>query len=111
MDMAAGQLPCPYAKAAEDSTLIFFDKHDFVDTFTKAQMEDVLEKIKAQKLIQDVPAEQLVLKTMHRDKVRELCQPRARVYLDRDTPRRVKKIIDHHQKVSEAYNNQIRQHG
>ena len=47
MDMAAGQLPCPYVKAAEDSTLMFFDKHDFVDTFTKAQMEDVLEKIKA----------------------------------------------------------------
>ena len=74
MEMQAGQLPCPMAKAAEDSTLIFFDKHDFVDTFTKAQMEDVLELIKAQKLIHDVPAEDLVLRTMHHDKVREMCK-------------------------------------
>lgn len=74
-------------------------------------MEDVLEKIKAQKLIQDVPADQLVLKTMHRDKVKELCQPRARVYLDRDTPRRVKKIIDHHQKVNAAYTEQVKHLG
>ena len=45
---------------------------------------------------------------MHHDKIKELCQPRARVYLDRDTPRRIKKIIDHHQKVNEAFNQQIK---
>ena len=107
MEMQAGQLPCPLAKAAEDSTLIFFNKIDFVDTFTKAQMEDVLELIKAQTLIHDVPAEELVLRTMLHDKVKEMCKPRARVYLDRDTPRRVKKIIDHHQKVNAAYAQKI----
>ena len=112
MDMQAGQLPCPLARAAEDSTLIFFSKTDFVDTFTKAQMEDVLELIKAQTLIpDDVAPEELVLRTMHRDQVKEMCKPRARVYLDRDTPRRVKKIIDHHQKVSAAYAQQIQHAG
>lgn len=111
MEMQAGQLPCPLAKAAEDSTLIFFNKVDFVDTFTKTQMGDVLELIKAQVLIHDVPAEELVLRTMHRDKVKEMCKPRARVYLDRDTPRRIRKIILHHQKVNAAYAEQIRHAG
>ena len=111
MEMQAGQLPCPLAKAAEDSTLIFFNKVDFVDTFTKTQMGDVLELIKAQVLIHDMPAEELVLRTMHRDKVKEMCKPRARVYLDRDTPRRIRKIILHHQKVSAAYAEQIRHAG
>ena len=37
-----------------------------------------------------------------------MCKPRARVYLDRDTPRRVKKIIAHHQEVNLAYTEKIR---
>lgn len=34
---------------------------------------------------------------MHWDKVNQICMPRERVFMDRDTPRRIKKIIMHHQ--------------
>lgn len=56
----------------------------------------MLDVVKAQKLIKDVPAEELVLRSMHEDKVLEMCKPRERVYMDRDTPRRIKKIIMEH---------------
>lgn len=35
MDMHEGQVTCPYAKAAEDTVLVYFNKIDFVNTFTK----------------------------------------------------------------------------
>ena len=35
MNMHAGQLPCTLAVAAEDTILVFFDKHDFVDVFSQ----------------------------------------------------------------------------
>jgi len=33
MNLHAGQLPCPLVVAAEPTTLVFFDKHDFVNVF------------------------------------------------------------------------------
>ena len=56
----------------------------------------MLDIVKAQKLIKDVPSEELVLRTMHKDKVLEMCKPRERVFMDRDTPRRIKKMIMEH---------------
>ena len=56
----------------------------------------MLDIVKAQKLIIDVPGEELVLRTMHQDKVLEMCRPRERVFMDRDTPRRIKKMILEH---------------
>ena len=35
MEMHEGQVTCPYAKAAEDTVLVYFNKIDFVNTFTK----------------------------------------------------------------------------
>lgn len=57
----------------------------------------MLDVVKAQRLIKDVPAEELVLRTMHKDKVLEMCKPRERVFMDRDTPRRIKKMVLEHQ--------------
>lgn len=57
----------------------------------------MLDVVKAQKLIKDVASEELVLRTMHQDKVKEMCKPRARVFLDRDTPRRMKSMMLDHQ--------------
>ena len=34
---------------------------------------------------------------MHKDKVIEMCKPREHVYPDKETPRRIKKIILEHQ--------------
>lgn len=56
----------------------------------------MLDIVKAQKLIKDVPSDELVLRTMHKDKVLEMCKPRERVFMDRDTPRRIKKMIMEH---------------
>ena len=100
MEMHEGQVTCPYAKAAEDTTLVYFNKIDFVNTFSKDQIGEMLDVVKAQKLIKDVPADDLVLRTMHKDKVLEMCKPRERVYKDRDTPRRIKKIIMDHQSTN-----------
>ena len=58
----------------------------------------MLDVVKAQKLIKDVPSEELALRTMHKDKILEMCKPRERVYMDRDTPRRIKEMIMEHQK-------------
>ena len=57
----------------------------------------MLDVVKAQNLIKDVPSEELILRTMHKDKVLEMCKPREHVFLDKDTPRRIKKIILEHQ--------------
>ena len=73
MEMHEGQVTCPYAKAAENTVLVYFNKIDFVNTFTKDQIGEMLDVVKAQKLIKDVPAEELVLRTMHKDKVVEMC--------------------------------------
>ena len=96
MEMHEGQVACPYAKAAEDTTLVYFNKVDFVSVFSKDQLGEMLDCVKAQKLIKDVPSDDLVLRSMHIDKVLEMCRPRERVYMDRDTPRRIKKIIMQH---------------
>ena len=34
MEMREGQVTCPFAKAAEDTTLVYFNKLDFVNTFS-----------------------------------------------------------------------------
>ena len=77
----------------------------------------MLDVVKAQKLIKDILADELVLRTMHKDKVLEMCKPRERVYVDRDTPRRIKKIMLDHQnnqahrlKQLKSYQGKTRQH-
>ena len=56
----------------------------------------MLDVVKAQKLIQDVPGDELVLRSMHKGKVLEMCRARERVFMDRDTPRRIKKMMLEH---------------
>ena len=56
----------------------------------------------------DVPGEELVLRTMHKDKVLEMCKPRERVFMDRDTPRRIKKMIMEHQEEEEYKSAQMK---
>ena len=97
MEMHEGQVTCPFAKAAEDTVLVYFNKIDFVNTFGKDQIGEMLDVVKAQRLIKDVAPEELVLRTMHKDKILEMCKPRERVFMDRDTPRRIKKMIMEHQ--------------
>ena len=97
MGMTAGQVTCTYARAAEDTTLVYFNKHDFVNSFTKDQILEMLDVVKSFNLFKDIPNEELILRTMHRDKVTELCRPRERVLLNGDTPRRIKEIIMDHQ--------------
>lgn len=96
MELQEGQVTCPFAKACEDSVLVYFNKIDFVNTFEKDQIGEMLDIVKQQKLFVDVPSEELVLRTMHKDKVLEMCKPRERVFKDRDTPRRIKKMIMEH---------------
>ena len=55
-----------------------------------------------------MPADDLVLRTMHKDKVLEMCKPRERVYMDRDTPRRIKKIMLNHQSKHAHRVNQLK---
>ena len=97
MDSHEGQVTCPFAIAAEDTQLVYFNKIDFVNTFGKSEIGEMLDVVKAQKLIKDVPSEELILRTMHKDKVLEMCKPREHVFLDKETPRRIKKIILEHQ--------------
>ena len=96
MNMTEGQVTCTYARAAEDSTLVYFNKHDFVNSFTKDQILEMLDVVKAISLFKDVPNEELILRTMHKDKVIKMCKPRERVLMNGDTPRRMKKIIMDH---------------
>ena len=35
MEMHEGQVTCPFAKASEDTVLVYFNKIDFVNTFSK----------------------------------------------------------------------------
>ena len=47
MEMHEGQVKCPYAKAAEDSVLVCFNKIDFVNAFSKDQIGEMLDVVKA----------------------------------------------------------------
>ena len=68
----------------------------------------MLDVVKAQRLIKDVAGEELVLRTMHKDKVLEMCKPRERVFMDRDTPRRIKKMVLEHQSNEEFKSAQMK---
>ncbi len=105
MGMNSGQVICCYASAAEDTELVYFNKIDFVNGFEKDQIGEMLDVVKAQVLFKDIPNEELILRTMHRDKVLQMCMPRERVFMDRDTPRRIKKIIMHHQAENQMKSN------
>ena len=65
MNMHAGQLPCSLVIAAEDSTLVFFDKHDFVDVLNTDQIKDLLDIVHESGLVKDVIESELILRSMH----------------------------------------------
>jgi len=55
MNLHAGQLPCPLVVAAEPTTLVFFEKHDFINVFdSELKITNLLDKVHKQELINDV---------------------------------------------------------
>jgi hypothetical protein len=65
MNLHAGQLPCPLVVAAEPTTLVFFDKHDFVNVFDSEQITNLLDTVHKHNLINDVQESELILRSMH----------------------------------------------
>jgi CRP-like cAMP-binding protein len=71
MNMHAGQLPCSLAIAAEDCTLVFFDKHDFVDALNTDQIKELLDVVHDSGLVKDVVDSELILRSMHEQKLKD----------------------------------------
>ena len=106
MNLHAGQLPCPLVVAAEPTTLVFFDKHDFVNVFDSEQITNLLDTVHKQDLINDVQESELILRSMTQQKLIDIKRPRKNIFLDRDTPERIRKIVRDHEmrELSGSYN-------
>jgi len=93
MDWQAYQVPCSLAFAAEPSTLIFFDKQDFVRAFELIDLTSMINKQDSSNFINVVPDSELALRSLHSQKMQDLKCPRPHVFTDRLTPRRIRKLV------------------
>jgi hypothetical protein len=89
---------CPLARAGADNTkLLYLTALDLLMVFSIGELEDIVELPENHNLIKEEQDPDLILRTLLAEQKKDMARPRQRVLFEKDTPRRIRKIITEHE--------------